>query len=90
MADCYCEERVKHPDAFKDVPEGFCGICDVCGKPGHMRAHPHAPATGAWCDEHFSELAASRPVTLPQIFLILVVVLLFLLTVGRGLLSLLI
>ena len=57
---CYCEEREKHPGGFLEIPEGYCGICDVCGKPGHMRAHPHYATSGAWCDEHWADVVSGR------------------------------
>lgn len=56
---CYCNERMNNPklaETLKDIPAGFCGICDVCGKPGHTRAHPSLPMTGAWCDEHWQQI----------------------------------
>jgi len=58
--DCYCEERKKYPESYRDIPEGFCGMCDICGEPGHMRAHPNLPITGAWCDEHWNDLLSGR------------------------------
>lgn len=59
---CYCEERRTNPalaETMADIPEGYCGICEVCGAPGHTRAHPRAPVTSAWCDEHYAAL--TRP-----------------------------
>lgn len=32
------------------VPKGYCGLCDECGKPGHLRQGFSAPATQVWCD----------------------------------------
>ena len=33
------------------IPDGFCGICERCGKPGHTQHFPGpVPYTGAWCD----------------------------------------
>lgn len=57
--NCYCETRKNNPNvarSIKDIPEGYCGICDICGEPGHMNAHPHLPTTGSWCDKHWEEL----------------------------------
>ena len=33
------------------IPEGYCGICERCGKPGHTQHFPGPiPYTGSWCD----------------------------------------
>jgi len=67
---CYCSERannLKLAESLKDVPEGFCGICDVCGKPGHTCAHPSLPTTGAWCDTHWAELLERKGIALEQV-----------------------
>jgi hypothetical protein len=65
VLSCFCSEREKDPRSFSHVPDGFCGFCDICGEPGHVRPHPTEAFTGAWCDEHWrdleKELAASRP-----------------------------
>ena len=42
------------------MPEGYCGICDVCGEPGYKRAHPHNATTGSWCDEHWADVVFWR------------------------------
>jgi len=59
---CYCEERnnPKMQEFFLDIPEGFCGICDICGEYGHLNAHPHLPTSGTWCDKHYQELCTAR------------------------------
>lgn len=37
---CYCIED-----------GGFCGTCQTCGAPGHVRHYPgSAPYSGSWCD----------------------------------------
>lgn len=54
---CYCGICHTHPELFREqrLPEGFCGWCEKCGKPGHARHFPGAvPYTGAWCDRHYS------------------------------------
>ncbi len=57
---CYCVEG----GSGDGLPEGFCGRCDVCGKPGHVRHHPGAvPVTGAWCDRHYRMTALLHPLT---------------------------
>lgn len=50
--NCYCKEQ--------DSKESYCGVCDKCGKRGHLRhAPPPIPATGSWCDECYSLEAAA-------------------------------
>ena len=49
--NCYCG-----PD------DDFCGECQVCGRPGHLRHFPGAvPYTGAWCDWHYWRLKVLHP-----------------------------
>ena len=79
--NCYCKERKVNPDlanSLKDIPEGYCGICETCGKPGHTKAHPSSPTTSAWCDEHWNELISYKTFSLgdivPVIFLLIVTV----------------
>lgn len=53
---CYCGTWDRNPRAFEELglPRGYCGMCDVCGRPGHLRHFPGAvPFTGAWCDRHW-------------------------------------
>jgi hypothetical protein len=67
---CYCQERESNPELaenMKNIPKGYCGICEICGKPGHMRAHPREPTTGAWCDEHWNDLTKYRIFTFGDI-----------------------
>ena len=74
---CYCTERSTNPklaESMKDLPAGFCGICDVCGGPGHTRAHPSLPTTGAWCDEHWQQLIA-QPSVRPDRILAFIIIL---------------
>jgi len=50
---CYCDLWQKSPQTLEKqgVPRGYCGICEICTKPGHTRHAPGAtPYTGAWCD----------------------------------------
>ena len=63
--DCYCEDR---------KPGVYCGVCQVCGKPGHTRAHPNLPTTGAWCDEHWAELLARPGLTPDLIFRAVIII----------------
>lgn len=67
---CYCKERASNQELaeeMKDIPIGYCGLCDVCGNPGHMRAHPRTPTTGVWCDKHWLELEKHRIFTLGDV-----------------------
>ncbi len=55
---CYCGLWDKKPKilAERGLTPGFCGRCDVCDAPGHMRHYPGpVPATGSWCDRHYAE-----------------------------------
>jgi O-acetyl-ADP-ribose deacetylase len=57
---CYCSLWEKSPQTLEKqgVPRGYCGICERCGKPGHLRHAPGtAPYTGAWCDRCYRMLA---------------------------------
>ncbi len=50
--DCYCGARKAAGE--NGLPDGFCGVCDVCGRPGHIRPFPGAsPQTGGWCARHY-------------------------------------
>ncbi len=82
--NCYCNERINNPalaESMKTIPDGFCGICEVCGKPGHTCAHPDLPTTGAWCDKHWDDLTSARVFNWPRLIVRFVV----LITVAAGL-----
>jgi hypothetical protein len=54
--NCYCGLWDTSPATLEaaGVPPGHCGLCQVCGRPGHLRHFPGAVAfTGAWCDRHY-------------------------------------
>ncbi|HYF66450.1 MAG TPA: hypothetical protein VD886_26715 [Herpetosiphonaceae bacterium] len=56
---CYCRATGPHPEHLQrqGVPEGFCGMCELCGQPGHARHFPGAvPYTGAWCDPCYKKV----------------------------------
>ncbi len=58
--NCYCNLWESHPEVLEHqgLPRGYCGICDTCGIPGHMRHAPGgAPYTGAWCDRCYRKEA---------------------------------
>lgn len=62
--NCYCSPDGSVPGASGNagLPPGYCGTCDVCGKPGHTRHFPGAsPVTGAWCDTHYRRTAWLHP-----------------------------
>jgi hypothetical protein len=62
--NCYCSLWEKSPKTLEDqgVPRGYCGMCMVCGKPGHTRHFPGAvPFTGAWCDKHYRRILLFDP-----------------------------
>lgn len=81
--ECYCSERnsPKMKEFFEDIPEGYCGFCDICGELGHTRAHPRSPTTGAWCDKHYQDLLSHRIFTLGEIILALFIITLL---IGAG------
>jgi hypothetical protein len=61
---CYCGLWETDPGHMESqgLPRGFCGFCDTCGRPGHMRHFPGAsPYTGAWCDKHYQMTAWLHP-----------------------------
>lgn len=54
--NCYCDLWEKAPEMLEKqgIPRGYCGICEKCGQPGHLRHFPGpVPATGSWCDRHY-------------------------------------
>ena len=57
-------------ELFKDIPKGYCGVCDICGEYGHTNAHPHLPTTGAWCDKHYEELLSHKIINLSDIVIV--------------------
>ncbi len=65
---CYCDIWDTNPAHFesKGVPRGFCGMCEVCGRPGHLRHFPGAvPYTGCWCDYHYRRASLTHPLGFP-------------------------
>jgi O-acetyl-ADP-ribose deacetylase len=61
---CYCDLWNKSPETLEKqgVPRGFCGICHVCGEPGHLLHFPGAvPFTGAWCKKHYYRAMILHP-----------------------------
>ena len=61
---CNCNIWGKSPDTLRTqgIPDGYCGWCDVCGKPGHVQHFPGAvPFTGAWCRKHYYRTMITHP-----------------------------
>ncbi|HHB91896.1 MAG TPA: hypothetical protein ENK59_01625 [Thioploca sp.] len=67
--NCYCKKSGKNE---------YCGVCEICGEPGHTHAHPRLPTTGAWCEKHWQELNDYKILTLADI----IISLLFLFIIG--------
>ena len=58
--ECYCSRLEDDATSFEEngIPKGYCGICDICGKQGHIRHFPGPlPYTGSWCDEHYDMMS---------------------------------
>ncbi len=61
---CYCDLWNKSPELLEKqgVPRGYCGLCEVCGKPGHLQHFPGGiPYSGAWCAKHYRRLLYFDP-----------------------------
>jgi uncharacterized membrane protein len=55
---CYCGSLSPAYLQEHKIPEGFCGICERCGQPGHTQHFPGpVPYTGAWCDACLPKVA---------------------------------
>jgi hypothetical protein len=88
---CYCDHWNKSSETLEKqgVPRGFCGLCHVCGKPGHLQHFPGAvPFTGAWCKKHYYRAMILHPLASVGVFLwglgaLLAIVLLFMLIKGK-------
>lgn len=66
---CYCGSLDRVFLAEKNIPEGFCGICERCGKPGHTQHFPGpVPYTGAWCDRCVRIVALTWPLKNPLVW----------------------
>lgn len=61
---CYCGLWDKDPAIYEKqgLPPGYCGICERCGVPGHLRHFPGpVPYTGAWCEKCYLILKWTWP-----------------------------
>jgi hypothetical protein len=57
---CYCGVAAFEEDP--EIPPGYCGLCDACGKPGHTLHFPGAvPFTGSWCRYHYYRAMVCHP-----------------------------
>ncbi len=73
-ADCYCGLWSTHPAQLRQqgIPQGFCGICQRCQRPGHTRHFPGpVPYTGSWCDTCYRNLAWTWPLRSPAAWFML-------------------
>jgi hypothetical protein len=53
----------------QNVPRGYCGLCEKCRKPGHLRHFPGAvPASLAFCDLHYQRIRWIHPLGSRGIF----------------------
>jgi len=74
--DCYCDSLNDQYLKENSIPKGFCGICEICKKPGHTQHFPGAvPYTGAWCNECLQIVAKNhkiRSVIFMALFLLVI------------------
>lgn len=72
---CYCDSLSAEWKAQQGYPDGFCGTCERCGKPGHTQHFPGpVPYTGAWCDRCVKIVAFTWPFKNPVILGIFAIV----------------
>ena len=63
---CYCGLWDTQPEFLfsQGLPQGYCGHCEKCGRPGHTRHFPGpVPYTGSWCNAHYRRLLLLDPRT---------------------------
>ncbi len=73
--NCFCTLWQTKPEALtsQGIPDSYCGICERCGKPGHMSHYPGpVPYTGAWCDRCYRIVAWTWPFRIPVLRIIYV------------------
>lgn len=89
-ASCYCNYLSAEFRSEHGIPEGYCGICQNCGAPGHTRHHPAPVAyTGEWCDACYRRLQRTWMFTTPVGWLILGIIAVMLVFTAPSLFSLL-
>lgn len=77
---CYCDSLSAEWKAQQGYAEGFCGVCERCGKPGHTQHFPGpVPYTGAWCDRCVKIVAWTWPLTNPVVLFVAAVVVIWIL-----------
>ncbi len=66
---CYCHATNTEDRRARGIPDGFCGICERCGQPGHTQHFPGpVPYTGAWCDRCVKIVAYTWPLKNPVVW----------------------
>lgn len=47
----YCIAHDRDSRSAQGIPDGYCGMCSICGQAGHTQPHPGSVSyTGTWCD----------------------------------------
>lgn len=47
-------KAAKKPKCYCLPEQKYCGLCEICKRPGHVRPYPGAvPCTGSWCEDHY-------------------------------------
>lgn len=81
---CYCGSLDSAFLREQNIPKGFCGTCERCGKPGHTQHFPGpVPYTGAWCDRCVKIVALTWPLKNPVVWGVLIMILIVLVKVIR-------
>ena len=84
MRQCYCGSSDDASLRQRNIPPGFCGICERCGAPGHTRHFPGPiPYTGAWCDRCVRIVALTWPLKSPRLWFAVLVALIVWFTTFR-------
>ena len=78
---CYCGMLDTKILEQKNIPKGYCGLCDECGRPGHLRHGYSVPITQVWCDSCWRSHV--RRVLKRYTVIITVVIVVFLLLILR-------
>lgn len=72
---CYCDSLSGDFRREQKKPDGYCGICERCGKPGHTQHFPGpVPYTGAWCDRCVKIVALTWPLKSPVVWVAVIAV----------------
>ncbi len=66
---CYCDSLTAETRRERNLPDGYCGVCERCGRPGHTQHFPGpVPYTGAWCDRCVRIVALTWPLKNPVVW----------------------